>query len=89
MRESTIEKAVNDYAKLQGWLHYKFTSPSSKGVPDAIYFREGRTMLIEFKALGKTPSKLQQHHIDKLKAQLIPVYVVDSVQSGKDIFNAY
>ena len=89
MLESKIEKDVSNYAKLLGWLSYKFTSPSNKGVPDRIYFRQGHTLLIEFKQLGKKPTKLQQHQINKLKNELIPVYVVDSIATGKDIFNAY
>ena len=89
MLESKIEKDVTNYAKLLGWMAYKFTSPTNRGVPDHIYFREGHTLLIEFKQLGKKPSKLQQHQINKFKDQLIPVYVVDSIENGKDIFNAY
>jgi len=89
MLESTIEKHVTKYAKNLGWLSYKFSSPSNAGVPDRIYFREGRTLLIEFKQKGKQPRALQQFHINKLKEELIPVYVVDSINSGKEIFNAY
>jgi hypothetical protein len=89
MLESTIEKHVTKYAKNLGWLSYKFSSPSNSGVPDRIYFREGRTLLIEFKQKGKQPRALQQFHINKLKEELIPVYVVDSINSGKEVFNAY
>ena len=89
MRESIIEKKVSDYAKLLGWLSYKFTSPQNRGVPDHIYFREGHTILIEFKAPGKLPTKLQQKHIQRLQDQLIHVYVVDDIEQGKGIFNAY
>jgi len=89
MRESVIEKKVSDYAKLLGWLSYKFTSPQNRGVPDHIYFREGHTILIEFKAPGKLPTKLQQKHIQRLQDQLIHVYVVDDIEQGKEIFNAY
>ena len=89
MRESVIEKKVSDYAKLLGWISYKFTSPQNRGVPDHIYFREGHTILIEFKAPGKLPTKLQQKHIQRLQDQLIHVYVVDDIEQGKDIFNAY
>lgn len=89
MLESKIEKKVSDYAKCLGWLSYKFTSPSNRAVPDRIYFREGTVILIEFKQLGKKPTKLQSKVINDLKKELIPVYVVDSVQKGKDIFNAY
>ena len=89
MLESKIEKAVCDYAKTLGWLSFKFTSPNNRAVPDRIFFKEGHTILIEFKQLGKKPTKLQNYQIDKLKEQLIPVYVVDSIEKGKDIFNAY
>ena len=88
MRESVIEKKVSDYAKLLGWISYKFTSPQNRGVPDHIYFREGHTILIEFKAPGKLPTKLQQKHIQRLQDQLIHVYVVDDIEQGKEIFNA-
>ena len=89
MRESVIEKKVSNYAKLLGWISYKFTSPQNRGVPDHIYFREGHTILIEFKAPGKLPTKLQQKHIQRLQDQLIHVYVVDDIEQGKGIFNAY
>lgn len=89
MLESKIEKDVTKYAELLGWLAYKFTSPGCRAVPDHIYFKEGHTILIEFKQLNKKPSKLQARQIAKIQEQLIHVYVVDSIQSGKDIFNAY
>ena len=89
MLESTIEKKVSDHAKLLGWLSYKFTSPNSRAVPDRIYFREGNTILIEFKQKGKLPTRLQAKVINDLKKELMHVYVVDDVQQGKDIFNAY
>ena len=89
MRESVIEKKVSDYAKLLGWLAYKFSSPQNAGVPDHIYFKDNHTILIEFKAPGKKASKLQVRHIKRLQKQLIPVFVVDSVDKGKEIFNAY
>lgn len=89
MLESKIEKEVTKYAESLGWLAYKFTSPGKRGVPDHIYFKEGRTLLIEFKQWGKMPSKLQRLHINKLKKELIPVYVIDSIVTGKEVFNAY
>ena len=89
MLESKIETEVSKHAKLLGWLSYKFTSPNNRAVPDRIYFREGRTILIEFKQLGKKPTKLQTKVINDLKKQLIDVYVVDNIEQGKGIFNAY
>ncbi len=88
MLEKVIEKKVSVYAVSQGWVSYKFTSPQTRGVPDRIYFKGGKTILIEFKAEGKEPTKLQEFHIDKIKNQGIPVFVIDSIEAGEAIFNA-
>lgn len=87
MRESAIEKKVNDYAKRNGWLVYKFVSPAQAGVPDRLYIKNGKVMFIEFKAEGKKPTKLQEHHIEAIKAQGVAVYVVDSVEAGKGVID--
>jgi len=89
MLESTIEKKVTKYAESLGWLAYKFSSPNNRGVPDRLYIRNGVVIFIEFKQLGKKPTKLQTHHINKIKAQSIAVYVVDSVDAGEAVFNAH
>lgn len=87
MRESAIEKYVKEYAKKLGWLPFKFVSPSHRGVPDCIFFRKGVTILIEFKALGKKPTALQEVTIKMIRDQNIPVYVIDSKESGVEQFN--
>ena len=89
MLESTIEKKVSKYAQSLGWLSYKFSSPSNAGVPDHIYFRDGVTILIEYKQKGKKPRALQEYHIKKIREQNIPVYVVDSINLGKEVFDKY
>jgi len=86
MRESTIEKKVSDFAKDQGWLSYKFTSPSNRGVPDRLYLKEGVCIFIEFKATGKKPSKLQDKIIGRIRDQGFIVFVIDNVGNGKSIF---
>lgn len=83
MRESSIERKVGQYAKYKGWLHYKFKSTGAKGVPDRIFFKNGRTFLIEFKATGQKPDPLQVLIINKLRLQNIAVYVIDDVDEGK------
>jgi len=89
MRESTIEKAVNKYARSLGWLAYKFTSPSNRGVPDMIYFREGVVLLIEFKAPGEQLRPLQAEVIKRFRANGAIVHVIDSIEQGKEVFNSY
>ena len=72
MRESEIEKKVSNYAKTQGWLSYKFVSPSNRGVPDRIYLKAGKCIFIEFKAPKKKPTKLQ----DKMRTFLYMLSII-------------
>lgn len=89
MLESEIEKKVSDHAKAKNWLSYKFTSPSSKGVPDRIYLKNGIAFFIEFKAKGKKPTKLQRHVIEKIHRQGVDVHIIDSVETGKKVIDSY
>ena len=88
MRESAIERAINKYAKSKGWLAYKFTSPSNRGVPDALYIKDGETIYIEFKAPGKQATKLQSEVIKRFRGNGAVVYIVDDIEKGKGIFDA-
>lgn len=88
VRELAIEESVTKFAKKMGWLSFKFTSPGNRGVPDRIYFKSGRTLLIEFKAPGKKPTKLQEHVINRLKENGIETHVVNCKETGHAIFIA-
>jgi hypothetical protein len=87
MLERDIEKKVTAIAKANGWLAYKFVSPSCRGVPDRIYFKDGETLLVEFKAPGKKPTPLQASIIKKIKAQGIRVEVIDNIEVGCELFD--
>ena len=87
MRESEIETKVCNHAKYLGWLCYKWVSPGNRSVPDRIFFKDGKIIIIEFKAKGKKPTKLQQKTINKLQDQYIPNYVIDNVGEGIVLFN--
>ena len=80
MRESRIEKKVTEYARQQGWLSYKWTSPNHRAVPDRLYFKSGVVLLVEFKAQGKRPTKLQAYVHHKLKKEGFGVHVIDSIE---------
>lgn len=88
MRESLIEKKVCEYAESLGWLQFKFTSPGQRSIPDRIFFRAGVCFLIEFKAPGKRPTKLQQKKINDLRKQGFYTWVVDSIELGKEIVDS-
>jgi hypothetical protein len=76
--EKEIEKKGNEYAESKGWVQFKFVSPATRGVPDRIYFRDGRTLLVEWKRNGEVPTKLQAKQIKKIQDQGIEVHVVDN-----------
>ena len=85
MREGLIEKKVTDNAKKNGWLSYKWVSTSQRGVPDRLYFKDGKCVVIEFKATGKKATPYQQAVHLRLAAVGIKVHIVDSVESGEVI----
>ena len=87
MRESVIEKKVSDYAKLLGWWTSKFTG--TVGCPDRLFIRDSKVIFVEFKAPGKLPRPLQAKIIERMKIKGATVYVVDDIEQGKGIFNAY
>lgn len=83
VKESTIEKAVCDYAKGKGFLAYKFTSPQRRSVPDRLFIGpHGTVFFIEFKAPGKEPTDAQFREIDKLRENRAVVFVADTVEKG-------
>ena len=86
--EKEIEKKVTDHAKATGWLVYKWVSPGMAGVPDRLYFQHGHVLCIEFKALGRRATALQDKHHRKLRAKGIQVYVIDNVTEGKDVLDS-
>jgi len=83
MLESTIERAVCRYARGRGWLAFKWVSPGHRGVPDRIFFRNGEVLLVEFKAPGRRPTRLQALIHQRLHNQGFPVHVIDSIDDGK------
>lgn len=90
MRESEIEKKVCDYARTHGWLSRKWSSPGQNGVPDRLFFGpEGRLLIVEFKATGQTPTKLQSKEIGRLRDLGHFVEVIDDVEQGKRLLDAY
>jgi Holliday junction resolvase len=87
MKEPEIESKVCNHAKYLGWLCYKWVSPGNRSVPDRIFIKDGVVFMIEFKAKGKKPTKLQQKTIDKIRGERIKIFVIDSVDEGIRLFN--
>lgn len=87
VNESYIEKKISEYAKRNGWLVFKFSSPAQKGVPDRIFLKDGVIKFVEFKAPGKRPTKLQTAIHERIEAQRFNVFVIDDLEKGKELFN--
>jgi|GEM_PF-410884 len=85
LKEKDIESRVCDYFLKKGFLHFKFSSPSHRGVPDRIYFKKGYCFLIEFKRPGNNLSGLQKSTIEKLEKQSINVFVINDIQDGIEL----
>ena len=83
MRESYIEKKVTEAAKANGWLSYKWVSPSQRGVPDRLYFKNGQLMIVEFKAPNKKPTPYQEAIHRRLAAVGWHVHIIDNIDEGK------
>jgi hypothetical protein len=89
MKESTIESKVVIYAKSKGFLVYKFISSYNRGLPDRIFIRNGVVFFIEFKAPGKSPTKLQIKVHNDINFHKINVYVIDNFDKGKELIDKY
>jgi len=84
MLEKQIEEKVGTYAKEQGFLVYKFTSPQRSAVPDRLYINpRGKVFFVEFKREGMKPTPAQQREHERLREQGVMVYVIDNVVVGK------
>lgn len=84
MLEKEIEKKVKEYAESKGFLVWKFTSPSNKGVPDRILISPtGFVGFIEFKRKGKKLTKLQYKTCMELNDRNIDVRLIDEISTGR------
>lgn len=66
--EAKIERKLTRWAKDQGCLSYKFSSPANRGVPDRIFIGPtGKVLFLELKAPGERPTKLQLKHLEEIQ----------------------
>lgn len=84
--ESALEQIACRWADNHGVKHLKLNVISRRAFPDRIFFFPGgRPTLIEFKRLGKQPTKLQQFTIDVLRKLGYEVHVVDNIDRLKEV----
>ena len=82
--EKDIEKKIGDFAKQNGCLYLKFTSPARRAVPDRMIITPmGVIGFLEVKAKGKKPTPLQMGEIIKLTKQNCTADWCDNVEDGR------
>lgn len=87
MRESTIEHAVVEHAKLHGWHYRKLKWIGRRGAPDKFFIKNGVIIFVEFKAPGKRPRGIQAKEIKRLRDHGATVLVIDNIEAGCEAFS--
>ena len=88
MKEKQIESKIVKKAKELGFLTYKFSSPSNRGVPDRIFINPfGKVFFIEFKSEKGKLTQLQKKVINDIEQFRVPVYVISDLNHGIFILN--
>lgn len=67
MRESHVEKGVNEFAKSRGIATLKLSGPGDRGKSDRLYMLNGKAVFVELKAPGKKPTDLQLRFLDRAR----------------------
>ncbi|PZR89783.1 MAG: hypothetical protein DI537_20480 [Stutzerimonas stutzeri] len=85
---SGVEKPVIAYAEKQGFLYRKLGWIGRRGAPDRLFSRSDTgPFLVEFKRPGKTPDKLQEREIARLRKAGMTVHVIDNAEAGFALFD--
>lgn len=88
--ESSITKAIVSALKKRGGFVFKVHGGTMQtaGIPDILYFENGKPYALEVKRPGCKPTELQAHIQDELRKAGVTVAVVHSVDEALAIFEA-
>jgi hypothetical protein len=87
VREKDIESWAKKLARKCGFWVRKFTSPARRSAPDDIFAKHGRVFWVEFKATGEVATRLQEEEHKEMRSKGLTVYVCDSRESFKEVFD--
>lgn len=88
LSEKQVETRLRLKVKAAGGLALKFVSPGFSGVPDRLVFMpRGRIYLVELKAPGKKPSKLQLRVKARFEDFGFKYYVIDSYEAVEEFIH--
>ena len=80
VREKTVEQKLVQAVRAKGGVCWKFTSPSTVGVPDRVVILPGgRIGFVEVKAPGEKPRPVQAIRIEQLRGLGAVCLVLDDV----------
>lgn len=82
--EKQLERKLVAYAKSIGVLSYKFSSPSTRGVPDRIFIGPNGVLFMELKVGTNKPTDIQQHHIALINSHGGIACWVNDFETGKN-----
>ena len=74
---------------MRGWMTTKYTSPARRSVPDRLFFRDGKCVLIEFKSPKGTLTPGQEREIARLRSKGMPVAVCCSKAEAIEFLEAH
>ena len=83
--ESKLQKKIRLYLKKRGWYVTKHMLTSGNGWPDMEMIKNGRTVRIEAKSVGKDAKPLQKYVHYKIRKHGGEVYVVDTWEKFLDL----
>lgn len=82
--EAELEKKLGIWARSQGCLYYKFSSPARRGVPDRLIMGPtGKALFLELKAPGGKPTALQERELRILRGNGCRAEWTDNLQVAK------
>ncbi len=87
LSEKKINKKSYDVAKANSWYSRNYKTPTNKGAPDRIFIKEGRVVFIEYKRVGKVPTKLQRQVAAEMLDHGAEVWWTDTVRGTKEILD--
>lgn len=88
MREKIVEQKLVSEVKKRGGVCPKWVSPSFSGVPDRLVFLpKGKFGLVEVKATGGKPRKLQEARHRLFERLGFKVYVLDHIEMIGDVLD--
>jgi len=78
--ESKIQASVKAKFERAGWIVVKLIQTNYNGIPDLMCLKNGKTVFVEVKQLGREPTELQKYRHVELTQQGFQVFTITSLK---------